>query len=228
MENIIGGLAELEGVRGTFLFGSNGQVVRRKAHPMYDQALLNEAARFTSKAIDSLQLHHSDWDAITIHYSEGKLILRNLGPITLALICDASINLSFANVAINVAVKKLKQAIDAGALDQSAPPAAMGQAGLSDASPVDSGLSFSGVGTSGVGPPVITDQATTAFLSRCTKALAKSVGPMAKVFVKEAIRTLARDGKFMREQIPQLIKMLEDKIEIQEDRAQFRQDVGVY
>jgi hypothetical protein len=41
--------------------------------------LLNEVSRSVVKAIDSLILHHPDWEETTAHFAEGKLLIRNLG-----------------------------------------------------------------------------------------------------------------------------------------------------
>jgi len=225
MEASLTSLFELEGVRGTFVFDQKGNIIRAKTHPIYDQDLLRKAAGALEKSIDSLQAHHGDWDQILIHYSEGNLIMRNLGPMALAVIADSSINLAFVNVAVNVAVKKLVQIIETkGAELLAAASAPSVEASLTSSGLGSSGLTSSGLGASGL--QVTMDQETTAFLQRATKALAKSVGPMAKVFIKEVVRGMAKSGKFGREQIPQLVKMLEEKIEVWEDRERFRRDLG--
>lgn len=220
MEASLTSLFELEGVRGAFVFDQKGQVIRAKTHPIYDQDLLRKASQSLEKSIESLQTHHGDWDSILVHYAEGKLILRNLGPMALAVIADASINLAFVNVAVNVAVKKLVQIIETKGADIAAAPADSGMA----SSGLSSGLTSSGLGTSGFS--VSMDQETTNYVARCTKALAKGVGPMAKVFVKEAVRTLGKSGKFTRDQIPQLVKLLEERIDGADEREKFRRDIG--
>jgi predicted regulator of Ras-like GTPase activity (Roadblock/LC7/MglB family) len=224
MEASLTSLFELDGVRGTFIFDQKGQIVRAKTHPIYDQELLRKASQSLEKSIESLQTHHGDWESVLVHFSEGKLLLRNLGPMALAVIADSSINLAFVNVAVNVAVKKLTQIIETKGADIAAASAPTVEPGLTGSGLSGSGLTSSGLGASGLA--VTMDQETTAYLGRCTKALAKAVGPMAKVFVKESVRSLGRSGKFTRDQIPQLVKLLEEKIEAADEKEKFRRDVG--
>jgi predicted regulator of Ras-like GTPase activity (Roadblock/LC7/MglB family) len=245
MDTILQGLHDLDGVQGTFLFNASGQILRFRAHSIYDQNILEQASRIAVKAIDSLQLQHSEWDQITAQFSEGKLLIRNIGEVRLAVIADASLNPSFANVAIRVAVTKLKQVIQAGGLQQGAVTAAappVGGGPASESSRVSSsvasgltrsGLTWSGISSSGAAAPgmssavSVTDENTSDFLTRCSKALAKSVGPMAKVFVKEAVRKIAPISPFASNQIPQLVAELETKITDPEDKAAFRKALGV-
>jgi hypothetical protein len=67
-----------------------------------------------------------------------------------------------------------------------------------------------------------TDPRAAAFLASCASALAASVGPMAKVFVKEAVRGLCGPAPFGREHVLPLIAQLERHIEDPDERAQFR------
>jgi predicted regulator of Ras-like GTPase activity (Roadblock/LC7/MglB family) len=228
MESILESLLELEGVRGSFIIGAKGQITHRKTHPIYDQSMLQKASTSVERCLDSLEVQHGEWDSVVVHFSEGKLLLRNLGSLTLAIICDGGTNLAFANVAINVATKKLKQAIASGQLDANAPPQRSGAEQVGSLPSMDSlSLSGSGLGASGSKPAVALDQGSTEFLPRCTKALSKAVGPMAKIFVKEAVRNLAKGGRFTADHIPQLVKMLEEKIESPQARVEFRHDCEV-
>jgi hypothetical protein len=79
--------------------------------------------------------------------------------------------------------------------------------------------SGSGVGSSDVG---VSDTASSTFLSACTKALAASVGPMAKVFVKEAVRRVCGDRPFSRADGPALLAQLAATIDDTDDRAMFQ------
>jgi len=87
------------------------------------------------------------------------------------------------------------------------------------------GLSWSGSTTgSGVGSSdvVVIDGASSTFLSACTKALAASIGPMAKVFVKEGVRKVCGDRPFSRADGPALLAHLAAGIEDSDDRALFQ------
>jgi hypothetical protein len=88
-----------------------------------------------------------------------------------------------------------------------------------------SGLNWSGLGgssamsASGVS---VADAASSAVLTACTKALARAVGPMAKVFVKEGVRRITAGQPFSKTMLAALITELEKEIEDSADRAEFR------
>jgi len=77
----------------------------------------------------------------------------------------------------------------------------------------------SSVGGSGFG---VADPASAAFVSRCAKALARHVGPMAKVYVQEALRRVSPDAPFTLAHARQLVDDVATQIEDPKDRAQFR------
>ena len=65
------------------------------------------------------------------------------------------------------------------------------------------------------------DKATMAKLADYQKELSEYVGPMARVFVKEVVLALSRNGAFEGSQLPQALAMLADKIDL-DKRAEFR------
>lgn len=88
-----------------------------------------------------------------------------------------------------------------------------------------SGLSWSGLGSSTLSASGVTvkDPASSAALTACTQALARNVGPMAKVFVKEAVRKLCGDRPFSKDQTSALVAELSKSIDDPSDAAQFKQ-----
>jgi predicted regulator of Ras-like GTPase activity (Roadblock/LC7/MglB family) len=262
MENILQGLHELEGVHGAIVIDGSGQIVAYRTHNMYDLELVQQVSRAIASAIDAVKLVQGDWESITTHYAEGKLLLRSLVPeakgpaFTLALIADGRLNPSFATVAIRVAMGKLKAAVLAGpgaaprgATDGHSGASARGGPGASGAggasapglggtgftqtrAPITdvatSGLSWSGFGnsTSASGSGVaVADPPSSALLTTCTKALARSVGPMAKLFVKEAVRKVCPDRPFSKDSAEDLIAELAKSIENPADAAQFQKNL---
>lgn len=266
MDNILQPLHELEGVNGSIVADGSGQILGYRAHAVYDAALLQQVSKHIVGAVDSVKLVIEDWDAVTAQYSEGKLLIRNLSnrsrakyrDATLTVISDTRLNVSFAGVAIRVAVSKLKALLDSGA-----DPLAGGNVNLSASSLSTShgnvlqathsgmpGGSFSGAGSalSGASRPgpvevatsglnwsglsgssmmsssgvAVADPASSAFLTICTKALARTVGPMAKVFVKEAARKVSPDRPFSRDSAQDLIQELIRHFEDPADATQFR------
>jgi len=253
METILQGLMELGGVSATMVLDARGALVGHRAHAVYDRATCEQVGGTLMKAIESLQLQQEDWDTITAQFADGKILLRKLGAgagkHVLAVVADATLNASFATVALRVAANKLRSAIEGGGSQAAsgAHPAhgsgvqPGGSAPLSrsaassslltpaDSRPVlaNSGLSWtksSNVGSqagaiSGVSAA---DPASSAFLVRAAKELAKHVGPMAKVYVQEAVRRVSPDAPFALALSGALLEDLAGQIEDADDRAQFR------
>jgi hypothetical protein len=267
MEAILQTLRDLEGVNGAVVADNRGQILAFKAHTVYDSGLLQQVSRAIVTAIDSVRLLHEDWDSITAQFSEGRLLIRNVAPasrgkhpeLTLSVIADTRLNVSFAGVAIRVAVSKLKNLLEAGLtapalpppLARSAPsgsdpnatagspPASWPQTPAASVTSMSASAAFrasmpdvnNGLSWSGFGPTAVAsasgiaaiDAASAAVLSSTTKALAKSVGPMAKRYVKEAVLKLWPDRPFSRELTAMLVSELEKYLEDPADAARFRQ-----
>jgi predicted regulator of Ras-like GTPase activity (Roadblock/LC7/MglB family) len=244
LEPILQSLRDVEGVQGAMVVDASAGVVAHRAHAIYDLAVLQQVARAVVNSIDSVQLIQDDWDMLTAHFGDGKLLLRSLrvtGPrprrYILTVIADSTLNVAFLGVALRVAASKLLGELEATpqVTSQSGPiPIATGSTGgsgrlaLPDQSRPEfakTGLSWSGNTTgSGVGSSdvVVIDGASSTFLSACTKALAASIGPMAKVFVKEAVRKVCGERPFTRADGPALIAHLAAGIEDSDDRASFQ------
>ncbi len=242
LEPILQSFREVEGVQGAMVVDPSAAVVAHRAHTIYDLSVLQQVARSVVNSVDSVQLIQDDWDVMTAHFGDGKLLLRSLRTsgsrarrYVLAVIADSTLNVAFLSVALRVAATKLLAELESGAPSQgsSVPtPLAAGSTGSSRIPIVEAsrpvlertGLSWtgattgSGVGTSDVG---VADPASSTFLSACTKALAAIIGPMAKVFVKEAVRKVCGERPFTRTDGPALLAHLAAGIEDSDDRASF-------
>src|SRR5215467_4589085 len=114
LEPILQSLRDVEGVQGAMVVDSAAAVVAHRAHAIYDLAVLQQVARSIVNSVDSVQLIQDDWDILTAHFGDGKLLLRSLRTaggkprrFILAVIADASLNVAFLGVALRVAASKL-------------------------------------------------------------------------------------------------------------------------
>jgi predicted regulator of Ras-like GTPase activity (Roadblock/LC7/MglB family) len=254
MENSLQSLLDLAGVNAAMVYDGAGRLVAQRGKAVYDRALCEQVGAAIAKAVDSIQLQHEDWEAVTARFADGTIILRSLGDVAgasyvLAVVADATLNPAFAAVAIRVAATKLRKLLGGGASmaalptslgssvgppgpggsqvgargpgsSQSYPPAGHPAAG---SRPVlaSSGLSWSKTGGSTFSAVAAADPAAGALLARCSKELARHVGPMAKVYVEEAVRRLCPDSIFTLGQGPALVEELSGQIEDAGDRAAF-------
>lgn len=245
METILQGLLEVGGVTAAMVLDAGGRVVGHRGRAVYDRATCEQVGATLVKAIESIQLQQKDWDSITAQYADGKILLRKLGSgpagrrHVLAVLAEPTLNASFATVAIRVAANKLNAALEGSAhLGASATPSDPAASSAQPAAPpaaaesrpvlASSGLSWSktpGLGGSSVAAVsgvTVSDAASSAFLTRCSKELARHVGPMSKVYVQEAVRRVSADAPFSLALQGALLADLAGQIEDPADRAQFR------
>lgn len=251
METILQGLMDLSGARATMVLDGAGHVVSHLGHAVYDRALCEQVGATLVKAVESVQLHQEDWETLTAQFADGRLLVRRVsaragGPRhLLAVVADATLNASFATVALRVAANKVKGALEGGASQPAAAgsqalaasqagAAAPPSAGSSAAAPSDSrpvlantGLSWAkgssaGSSVAAASGVAAADPASAAFLARCARELARHVGPMSKVYVQEAVRRVSPEGPFTLALARQLVDDLGGQIEDAKDRAQFR------
>src|SRR4029079_16979660 len=110
LESILQGLREVEGVQGEMFVDAAAAVVAHRAHSIYDLGVLQQVARSVVNSIDSVQLIQDDWDMLTAHFGDGKLVLRSLRiagarprRYILTVIADSTLNVAFLGVALRVA-----------------------------------------------------------------------------------------------------------------------------
>lgn len=237
LEPILEGLRDVGGMHGALVVDHTGAVLAHRAHSIYDLQVLQQAARAIVAATDSVQLIQDDWEVLTTHFSEGKVVLRHLRvagarprSYILAVIADQTINVAFLGVALRVAASKLiavLEAAPAAAVQSSAVASPTG----SRRSPADSrpdyaqaGFARSESSTSLVNGSdfAAVDAASTAFLSACAHALTASIGPMAKIYIRDAVRKVCGGRAFSRADGPALLSQLYAMLDSPEDRVMFQ------
>jgi predicted regulator of Ras-like GTPase activity (Roadblock/LC7/MglB family) len=254
METILQGLMELAGVRATMVLDGAGQVVAHRGHAVYDRAVCTAVGTAVRRAVESIQLQQEDWESLTAQFADGRILVRRVSARAaaqdarhlLAVVADATLNPSFATVALRVAANKVRallegggsqasgsQPLPAGSQAAHAPAASSSVLPGADSRPnlANTGLSWTkgssagsqvgatGSGLSGVGAA---DPASAAFLARCAKELARHVGPISKVYVQEAVRRVCPEAPFSLASARPLVEDLSGQIEDPKDRAQFK------
>ena len=243
MDAILQGLLDLPGVNAALVLDGASHLAGFRGKSIYDRALCEQVGATIGKAIDSIQLQQEEWETVSAQFTDGKLLLRSLGRAAggahvLAVVADATLNASFATVALRVAANKLRKALEGGPSSLTPHPAAGHAsavaahasavvppplpASASQAVASSTGMSWTKPGSSvALTGITVRDPAAAAFLARCTKALARAVGPMSKVYVQEAVRRLSADATYTASLEAQLVDDLAGQVEDAKDRAQF-------
>ncbi len=251
MDDNLQALLDLAGVNAAMIFDDAGRLVAQRGKAVYDRSLCEQASVSLARAVASIALRQPDWESSAAQYADGTVLLRNLGPVAgadyvLAVVADRTLNPAFATVALRVASSRAKRAIELGqgltpsssavfASSVGAPPKASSsqvQAATphpaSGSRPVlaTSGVSWSQTGASSFSSRVMTaDPASSAYLTRCAKSLVRYVGPMAKVFVEEAVGRICPDAPFSMARARPLAEELATQIEDAEERAAFLKEL---
>jgi hypothetical protein len=249
MDENLQSLLDLAGVNAAMVLDDAGRLVGQRGKAIYDRPLCEQVGVMLARAVDSIALQHPDWESASVQYADGTILLRNVGAVlgasyVLAVAADATLNSAFAAVALRVVANKAKRAIELG---QGLTPSATGSTVLgssvgtlpmasgsqvqaapahpgSGSRPVlaTSGVSWSQAGGSGVSAEIVTaDAASSAYLSRSVKTLARHVGPMAKLYVNEAVRRICQDAPFSMALARNLIEELAAHIEEAPERTAF-------
>src|SRR3990172_1307718 len=120
MQTIFQAILDVTGVGAVLVFDSAGRLASHRSHASHDQALWEQFGVFLLRAVDTVQLEQEDWESISARYADGRLLLRNLGTSdndthVLAVVADATLNQSFATVALRVAANRIKTVLGGGA-----------------------------------------------------------------------------------------------------------------
>jgi predicted regulator of Ras-like GTPase activity (Roadblock/LC7/MglB family) len=237
MDAILQSLMELSGVTAVLVFDTGGQLLGHRGRAIYDEALCAHVSGALAKALDAVQLQQEDWETVTAQYADGKIVLRRVlaaeRASVLGVVADGTLNVSFATVALRVAAGKLKRLLEgapassgaglaSSAAGRSGPGTSQSSPGESRPNLANSGLSWSKISNVGLSRVSVSDPASGAFLVRCAKELAQYVGPIAKVYVEEAVRRVVPEGPFAMAQARPIVEDLAAQIEDAEDRAAFQ------
>jgi predicted regulator of Ras-like GTPase activity (Roadblock/LC7/MglB family) len=235
MENILQAVLDVPGVGAALVLDGGGRLVAHRGRAVYDRALCEQLGASLIKAVDAVHLQQEDWESMAARFVDGKLLVRNLGAVAgvqhvLAVVADSTLNPSFATVAIRVASNKLKRVLSgvgaSSSLASSVGPMSASGGPMAASTPVTgSGLSWSQTSSIGLSRVPVADPASSAFLTRAAKELARHVGPMAKVYVEEGVRRVCPDAPFSLAAAARLIEDLAGQIEDGADRAQFRKAI---
>jgi len=211
MDTVLSALHEVPGVTATMVFDAAGRLALHKGHAVYDRALCEHVAGLLVKAIDAVQLEQEEWDSMTAQFADGRILLRNLGSAHfLAVVADAALSPTFSTVAMRIAVNKLKKGLEKGTLT-----------GLTPVSQ-PSVTPFSHPPTTPAAARPAPGPEATAFLARCVKELARYVGPMSKVYVKEAVGRVCAGAPFTMAAAERLIEDLAQQLDDLGDRGALR------
>lgn len=236
MKDVLEMFDKIPHVRGSFVFDAERRLLCGNGGPLYPDEVLGQAARHIAEAMDFfMQTQAQDatpgWENVVVSFSEGVLLLKSLAKGAVLAVCaQEQVNHQMLRIGANVAAQRLK--IPSGPPPAATPP----PAAPPPPAPVVAAPPPPAPAPPPVAPPLANrtparaaapmDTATQEIADKLTRALAFSLGPVAKVLVKRAVQGLAPDGRLRAEQWDELLRQLEREIDSPSGLAEFRRRIG--
>jgi predicted regulator of Ras-like GTPase activity (Roadblock/LC7/MglB family) len=122
MDKVLQQINLVPGVIGCLVCNSGGEVLANAFPPIFDMDILLNTSSLSVDFVAGLNEYTSGVDLIDLHCSEGRIVIKNMPKGFLLLLCAGTFNMQMLNIALNVAVGKLKAAFT------SSPPASVSPA----------------------------------------------------------------------------------------------------
>jgi predicted regulator of Ras-like GTPase activity (Roadblock/LC7/MglB family) len=116
MDTVLSQLNAVPGVIGSFVCDREGRLLANAFPPLFDTAMLAEAARCLADGAAGLELTPESSHGLELRFGEARILLRPLPDATLLVLCGKATNLQFLALSASVAVGKLGKLCRAAAL----------------------------------------------------------------------------------------------------------------
>jgi len=112
MENILQSVSAVVGVTGYFVCDGEGRVLASVLPDAFDKVTITDMGRTVTQTIAGLETTRrrkvGDLDLL---YRDGRLVVKNLRPGCLAILCVPTTNVPLLNLTANLAVRKLRETL---------------------------------------------------------------------------------------------------------------------
>jgi predicted regulator of Ras-like GTPase activity (Roadblock/LC7/MglB family) len=105
-------LKDVAGIAGSFVFTTNGQLVAREIHAMFDDAALNEAAERLTRLCETFASVGDQVDLAVIRFQDHKLYLKALNGGMLCILADGVVNMAALRMAANLVGRRVAADIE--------------------------------------------------------------------------------------------------------------------
>jgi predicted regulator of Ras-like GTPase activity (Roadblock/LC7/MglB family) len=124
MINVLHQLNAVPGVMGSLVCDDDGKLLAHAFPPLFDSSLLEEAAAMLGSAAPGLPgFDERGGGLVELRYQDARILFKPVFSRFLLLFCQSSVNVSYLNITLKVAVKKLEKLLDQLAALPVSPPA---------------------------------------------------------------------------------------------------------
>ncbi|RNC71359.1 MAG: roadblock/LC7 domain-containing protein [Desulfuromonadales bacterium] len=117
MEEILQQVNGVQGVIGSLVCGSSGEVLAHAFPPLFDAAIIEGASAVVADRGSGLRQAAGSFDLLDLRYGDGRIIIKPLQEAYLLLLCTRTINVPVLTISLNVAKGKLDTVIAARGAD---------------------------------------------------------------------------------------------------------------
>lgn len=109
MEAVLQQINAVPGVIGSLICGENGELAAHSFPPLFDGAILQNAADAVAESAVGLSSATGDVKIIDLRYDDARILVKPLQQSFLLLLCTKTLNLQLLVMSLNVATKKLEK-----------------------------------------------------------------------------------------------------------------------
>lgn len=130
-------LRDVAGITGSFVFRSDGGLVARDIHAMFDDGALVEAAERLARLRDTFAAVGDQLETAVIRFQDHKLYLKIVGEGMLCILASESVNMPALRMAANLVSRRIgaEVARDDGAAADESPAVEPMAGGVNGAAP---------------------------------------------------------------------------------------------
>ena len=216
MNDVLTQINSVPGMVGCMVCNEHGQVLDQAFPPLFDEHILEEVSAVVSENFPDTHGFTNGADMYDFRCSSGRIIVKPISEGYFVLLCASTINLHLLTISMNVAVKKLERLIKTAS---NAP-----KASVAAPAPVSAP-----VATGKISPDELLQNGPLApSLQGMQSALAKILGPMAKIIFLECVEKWINSHQPSMASLPDLVDIIAGEINNSDKEVRYRQMVISY
>ena len=212
MEDVLKQVKTVPGVLGCMVCDDQGHLVSHLFPSLFDKEMLSTAIATVSQNLPGLKDFTGGVKMIDFRFQGGRIAIKPVDGGCLVILCDGTVNLQALIISVNVAVKQVESF-----LKVVRPP--------SQPSAVTPVLPVVSPATPG---ELIEQGPLSASLQGMQMALAKFLGPMAKIIFFECVEKWLEGHSPLKAALPQLVDIVVVEIDDPAKVAEYRQKVATF
>jgi predicted regulator of Ras-like GTPase activity (Roadblock/LC7/MglB family) len=179
MEHVLNEFKSVQGVIGAYIYNARGLVLANNLPAIFKEAMLLNIGKVLAKLYSAGGLTFPDISDVSLSYEESIVIVREITDKSyLIILSEPSLNVNLVTLTMNLIKDELKEAIGNASPSPAPRPAALAQPIIAEGPPKERKTTAK---------ELIENGSLSAPLQGMQTALAKLMGPMAKIIFAESV-----------------------------------------